>query len=207
MAGLPKGGGRRTMVMVRRIFIVAGAPKESGARLMRTIEMMSTHASRRWGGPGRPGWRSVCALAGLLLLAPAALADALFDSLRGSWSGAGQIRYVDGKAEAIKCTAFYTGEGAELRLAIRCESGNAKVEIRGQLMAQGDKLGGTWEERTFNVAGEASGRVASDKMSLDISGGGFKGAMSVSAAGGKQAVTISAEGIEMKSVNITLGKS
>jgi hypothetical protein len=149
----------------------------------------------------------VGALAGLLLLAPAALADTLFDSLRGSWSGAGQIRYVDGKSEAIKCTAFYTGEGVELRLAIRCESGDAKVEIRGQLMAQGDKLGGTWEERTFNVAGEASGRVASDKMSLDISGGGFKGAMSVSAAGGKQAVTIFAEGIEMKSVNITLGKS
>jgi hypothetical protein len=174
---------------------------------MRTIETMSVHALRRGGGTGKPGWGSACALAGLLLLAPAALADTLFDSLRGSWSGSGQIRYVDGKAEAIKCSAFYTGEGVELRLAIRCESGDAKVEIRGQLMAQGDKLGGTWEERTFNVAGEASGRVASDKMNLDISGGGFKGAMSVSAAGGKQAVTISAEGIEMKSVNITLGRS
>jgi hypothetical protein len=142
-----------------------------------------------------------------MLLGPSALADTLFDSLRGSWSGAGQIRYEGGKAEAIKCTAFYTGEGAELRLAIRCESGTAKVEIRGQLTAQGDKLGGTWEERTFNVAGEASGRVAADKMSLDIAGGGFKGAMSVSAAGGKQAVTISTEGIEMRGVTITLGRS
>ena len=156
---------------------------------------------------GMLAWPISGLVAVLLALAPAALADTLFDSLRGSWSGTGQIRFEDGKSEAIKCTAFYTGEGAELRLAIRCESGSSKVEIRGQLTAQGEKLAGTWEERTFNVSGEASGRVAADKMSLAISGGGFKGAMSVSAAGGKQSVTISTEGIEMRSVNITLGKS
>src|SRR5262245_20585350 len=136
-----------------------------------------------------------CALAGALLWQPAAgFADTLFDSLRGSWSGTGQIRYDDGKSEGIKCTAFYTGEAAQLRLAIRCESGTSKVDIRGQLTAQGEKLARTWEERTFNASGEASGRVAGDKMSLSISGGGFSGSMSVSAAAGKQAVTISAEG-------------
>ena len=176
---------------------------------MRTTQTARRNTHGRPRAVGRPRWpgASALALAASMLLAPAALASTLFDSLRGSWAGSGQVRYVDGKSEAVRCTAFYTGEGAELRLAIRCESGNAKVEIRGQLTAQGDKLGGTWEERSFNVTGEASGRVAADKMSLDISGGGFKGAMSVSATGGKQAVTITTEGIEMKSVNITLGKS
>lgn len=147
------------------------------------------------------------ALAAMLWQAPAAFAETLFDSLRGSWSGSGQIQYSDGKSESIKCTAYYTGEGAQLRLAIRCEAGSNKVEIRGQLAAQGQALSGTWEERTFNAAGKASGSLAADKMSLAISGGGFHGSMSVRAAGGKQAVTINAEGIEMRSVTITLGKS
>jgi hypothetical protein len=149
-----------------------------------------------------------CALAGAMLWHTATgFADTLFDSLRGSWSGSGQIRYDDGTAEGIRCTAYYTGEGAQLRLAIRCESGTNKVEIRGQLTAQGETLSGTWEERTFNAGGEAKGRVSADKMSLAVVGGGFKGAMSVSTAGGKQSVNIYAEGIKMKSVSITLAKS
>src|SRR5262245_2869022 len=78
-----------------------------------------------------------CALAAMLWQAPIGFAESLFDSLRGSWSGMGQIRYDDGTSEGIKCTAYYTGEGAELRLAIRCESSSTKVEIRGQLAAQG----------------------------------------------------------------------
>jgi hypothetical protein len=147
-------------------------------------------------------------LAGAMLgQAGTGFADTLFDSLRGSWSGSGQIRYDDGTAEGIRCTAYYTGQGAELRLAIRCESGSSKVEIRGQLKAQGEKLSGTWEERTFNASGEASGRVSDDKMSIAVVGGGFKGAMSVSTAGAKQSVNIYTEGIKMKSVSITLGKS
>jgi hypothetical protein len=149
-----------------------------------------------------------CALAGGMLgQTGTGFADTLFDTLRGSWSGSGQIRYDDGTAEGIRCNAYYTGQGAELRLAIRCESGNSKVEIRGQLKAQGEKLSGTWEERTFNASGEANGRVSDGKMSIAVIGGGFKGAMNVSTAGGKQSVNIYAEGIKMKSVSITLGKS
>jgi hypothetical protein len=149
-----------------------------------------------------------CALAGAMIWQPAAgHADALFDSLRGSWSGSGQIRYDDGSAEGIRCNAYYTGEGAQLKLAIRCESGTNKVEIRGQLTAQGETLTGTWEERTFNASGDAKGRVSAGKMSLSVVGGGFKGAMSVSITSGKQAVNIYTEGIKMKSVSMTLGKS
>ena len=112
-----------------------------------------------------------------------------------------------GRRKEIKCTAYYTGEGAQLRLAIRCESSSNKIEIRGQLTAQGETLSGTWEERTFNAAGEAKGRVTGEKMSLSVVGGGFKGAMSVSASSGKQSVNIYSEGIKMKSVSITLAKS
>ncbi|HEY7550565.1 MAG TPA: hypothetical protein VH913_13755 [Hyphomicrobiaceae bacterium] len=152
-------------------------------------------------------WRTVpCALAIAMVWQGPARADSLFDSLIGSWSGQGQIRYDDGQAEGIRCTAYYTGGGDRLRLAIRCRSATTEVEIRGQLMAEGERLIGTWEERTFNASGEANGRITGDKMSLSVTGGGFKGAMSVSYAGAKQVVNISTEGIRMRSVNVTMGK-
>ncbi|MBO0765056.1 MAG: hypothetical protein J2P50_10775 [Hyphomicrobiaceae bacterium] len=137
---------------------------------------------------------------------PESRAESLFDSLIGSWSGQGQIRYDNGQSEGVRCTAYYTGGGDKLRLAIRCRSATTEVEIRGQLTAEGQKLTGTWEERTFNASGEASGRVIGDKMSLSVTGGGFKGVMSVSHVGPKQVVTISTEGIRMRSVNVTMGK-
>jgi hypothetical protein len=153
-----------------------------------------------------PGRRIAGALAGVILLSPIAYADTLFDNLLGSWGGSGLIRYDDGRSEDIKCTAYYTGGGDKLKLAIRCRGGSAEVEIRGELTAQGDKLAGTWEERTFNAAGAASGRYAGDKMTLSVTGSGFTGAMTVTTAGAKQVVAISAEGIKMRSVNVTLGK-
>jgi hypothetical protein len=92
-------------------------------------------------------------------------------------------------------------------MAIRCRSDSTEVEIRGLLTRQGQALAGTWEERTFNVSGEAKGRVAADKMNLAISGGGFTGSMSVGYTGAKQTVNITAQGIKMRSVNVTLSKS
>jgi hypothetical protein len=75
------------------------------------------------------------------------------------------------------------------------------------LTRQGETLAGTWEERTFNASGEASGRVAGDKMSLSVSGGGFSGSMSVAHAGSRQVVTIKTQGTKMRSVNATLTRS
>ena len=134
-------------------------------------------------------------------------AASLLDSLMGSWSGSGQIRYDDGQSEGVRCTAYYSGGGDRLRLAIRCRSDSTEVEIRGLLTRQGEKLAGTWEERTFNAAGEATGRLAGDKLSLSVSGGGFSGSMTVAYAGSRQIVTISTQGIRMRSVNVTLGRS
>ena len=130
-----------------------------------------------------------------------------FEGLLGSWSGSGQIRYDDGQSEGIRCTAYYSGGGERLRLAIRCRSEGTEVEIRGLLTRQGEKLAGTWEERTFNASGKASGRVTSDRISLSITGGGFSASMSVAYGGSRQVVAISTQGIRMRNVSVTLGKS
>ena len=149
---------------------------------------------------------AVATLVLIIGVAVSARAGAPFDDLLGSWSGSGQIRYESGESEGVRCTAYYTGGGQRLRLAIRCRSTSNDIEIRGVLTQQADKVAGTWEERTFNVAGEASGRLTSGRMNLSITGGGFSGSMSVSYDGSRQTVVITTQGIPMKSVNVTLAK-
>ncbi len=164
---------------------------------------------------GWPAMRSARPLASAVLLAlavtlaaaGAGLAAGPFDALLGSWSGAGQIRYTDGKAEGVRCNAYYSGGGPRLRLAIRCRSASNEIEIRGQLVQQGDKVTGTWEERTFNASGEASGRASGGRITLAVTGGGFSGTMSVTQSGRGQVVVISTQGIAMKSVSVTLARS
>ncbi|NJO33957.1 MAG: hypothetical protein HC869_13260 [Rhodospirillales bacterium] len=134
------------------------------------------------------------------------LARTPFDALLGAWSGSGQIRYQDGQSEPVRCTAYYTEGGQRLRLAIRCRSASNEIDIRGQLSARGEVVTGSWEERTFNASGQASGRIAGNRIALSVTGGGFSGSMSVSYGTSRQAVLISTEGIPMRSVNITMTK-
>jgi hypothetical protein len=150
--------------------------------------------------------RAVGIFALVIGIAVSAHAATPFDGLLGTWSGSGQIRYQSGETEGIRCTAYYTGGGQRLRLAIRCKSTSNDIEIRGLLTQQADRVSGTWEERTFNAAGEATGRMTSGRMSLSITGGGLSGSMSVSYSGSRQTVVITTQGIPMKSVNVTLGR-
>ncbi|WP_072393183.1 hypothetical protein [Hyphomicrobium sp. CS1BSMeth3] len=147
---------------------------------------------------------AICLLSGAAI-ATAHAAATPFQSLFGTWSGSGQIRYQDGASERIRCTAYYSGAQRALRLAIRCRGTTNAVEIRGQLQQQpSGALSGTWEERTFNAAGEASGRMSPGRMNLSISGGGLSGSMSVNYGGSRQTVVISVQGVPLRSVNITM---
>jgi hypothetical protein len=134
----------------------------------------------------------------------AGFAAAPFDALLGAWSGSGQIRSQDGQSEPVRCTAYYSEGGQRLKLAIRCRSSSNAIEIRGQLIARGNAITGSWEERTFNASGEASGSIAGSRITLSVAGGGFSGSMSVSYGSGRQVVMIATEGIAMKSVNVTM---
>lgn len=149
--------------------------------------------------------RGVCLLT-MTLLASSALGATPFDGLLGSWSGTGQIRYDTGAPETIRCSAHYSGGGQSLRLAIRCKSTSYDIDIRGQLGQQGERVSGTWEERTFNATGEAGGKISNGRLSLSITGGGLSGSMLVSYAGSRQTVVITTQGIPMKSVNVTMGR-
>jgi hypothetical protein len=145
-----------------------------------------------------------------IMLTPAeitsARSESLFDILLGTWAGSGEIVLHGGKAETIKCNAYYTGGGSELRLAVRCASTSHKVEIRSRLTQEGDKISGNWEERTYNAAGSVTGRALSNQLSFTIGNGGFSGSMSVSYSSSEQSVNIATEGINLKGVNMTLSR-
>lgn len=150
-----------------------------------------------------------CLAAWLALIGTASLplAATPFQGLIGGWSGSGQIRYEDGQSESIRCTAYYSEADRSLRLAIRCRGATNDVEVRGLLALRGDQLSGTWEERTFNVSGEARGRMSRGRISLSITGGVVSGSMTVTYGGSRQTVVISVQGVALRSVNVTMTRS
>jgi len=167
---------------------------------MRTLIRPATH----------PRLLPALALAAICLLAPFKSSHAgdgnPFDTLLGSWRGNGQIALTNGKTERLKCNAYYTGGGTQLGMAIRCQSESSNVEIRSKLSQTDGRISGTWEERTYNAEGTATGQTTGDKISLQISGG-VSGTMLVSYSGSRQNVAISTQGIALKSVTISLSRS
>ncbi len=156
-----------------------------------------------------PRLRLVPALAAALMLAPAVPSKAdpgPFDTLLGSWRGSGQIVLDQGRRERLKCNAYYTGGGAQLRMAILCQSESSNVQIRSALSDSGGRLSGTWEERTYNASGNASGQITNGRISLSISGG-VSGTMLVSYTSSRQSVSITTQGVALKSVTIELSRS
>jgi hypothetical protein len=147
-----------------------------------------------------------CALLMLASLHSTRAAASPFDTLLGSWRGSGQVFLSDGRSERLKCNAYYTGGGSQLGMAIRCQSETSNVEIRSKLSQTGGRITGTWEERTFNATGTASGQASADKINLQISGG-VTGTMSVSYSRTRQSVSISTQGIALKGVKIDLTRS
>lgn len=146
-------------------------------------------------------------VAGALALgAQPASADAPFSALVGTWSGSGQVRLENGKSEGIKCKAYYTSKdgGQGLSLAFRCASASNKIDMRATLASTGSAVSGSWEERTFNAAGNVAGKVDGSSINLSINGGGLTGSMSVSFGGNNQSVLISTEGSAFKGLRISL---
>jgi hypothetical protein len=136
----------------------------------------------------------------------APLTHELFVLMSGYWYGPGRIRYEGGVSEALLCKAYYTTKDQIDRLSIvlRCASPSNKIELRAQLVAQGETLSGSWEERTFNASGTATGSVTENQVSLSIDGGGFSAAMLVEQETSSQSVSITTKGVGFNDVVVSL---
>jgi hypothetical protein len=156
-------------------------------------------------------WASASRMALAVLLtamgAASAWADTPFQTLAGTWNGSGRITLDNGKSEALKCRAFYTQrESDRLGIALRCASASNKIELRANLNQTGNKVAGSWEERTFNASGSVTGRVSSERIHLSIAGGTFSGSMNVAITGARHSVSIQTNGIGLKAVSISLSR-
>lgn len=131
-----------------------------------------------------------------------------FSRLVGTWSGSGQILLGDGKRERITCKAYYVAKdaGSGLGLAIRCASSSFKIEMRGQLTHQGNRVTGQWEERSFNASGNVNGQSSEGGLSLAISGG-VSGAMTVTIGPSGHRVDIRTTTAGLAGVSISLTRS
>jgi hypothetical protein len=145
------------------------------------------------------------ALAATAQMATAAGGAAPFDTLLGSWGGSGSFKLQDGKTVRIKCDAYYTGGGAQLGMVVRCTGESEKIEIRSKLSSSGDRLTGSWEERTYNAEGAVSGEATGNRLTVKISGA-VSGSMTVSFSSSQQDVAILTQGIPLKSVNVSLSR-
>jgi hypothetical protein len=132
----------------------------------------------------------------------------LLSSMSGFWSGPGRIEFDASQSEALRCKAYYATKehSGHLSMAIHCASPSYKIELRAQLTAQGNKLAGSWEERSFSASGTATGHIEDKTVSLVVDGGGFSATMLVVHDSAKQSVSITTQGIGFKKVDVSLNR-
>jgi hypothetical protein len=87
---------------------------------------------------------------------------------------------------------------------LRCASPSNRIELRASLVSRGNRISGTWEERSYNAAGTVSGRAAGDSLRLAINGGGLSGSMVVTTHGGSQSISVRTDGAALRGINIRL---
>lgn len=150
-------------------------------------------------------------VATLLLTASQALAasDGPFADLSGYWTGGGSITMSNGTSERIRCKAVYAvnGSGKSLNQSIRCASDSYRLEITGNVTAQGGTLSGTWGEATRHASGNITGRASSAEIQARIDGVGFSAGLQVRFHGDRQSVSIKpTQGTDVSDVSITLRK-
>jgi hypothetical protein len=154
-------------------------------------------------------------LSGALALAlasacPAAAVSTPFEVVKGSWVGGGALNFKDGHSEKLSCNAYYTGstDGKALTTALRCSGPSGKVELRSHLSYASGKVSGSWEERTYNASGDASGILNPGNLRLNFHGG-VSGTMRVAFSASSQTVSISisTSDVPVKQMNINFKRS
>jgi hypothetical protein len=128
-----------------------------------------------------------------------------FAALPGSWSGTGTIAMSNGSKERIRCDGRYRLESmTNVQLQLNCASDSYRFQLRGDTIATGKTLSGTWSEATRGVAGKIFGRVNGSRLDMRADGQTFSALLSMTTRGTRQTISIKSPGSEMSEVNISL---
>lgn len=113
-----------------------------------------------------------------------------------------------GQVERLSCNTYYTEKesGKQISLVIRCANpSSGKIEMRGILEHSDGKLKGTWEERTYNATGTASGGITGNQIHLSFEGA-LNGTLTTLMDKDTQSIFIRSRGSGLSTVNIVLKK-
>ena len=160
------------------------------------------HVVHRW-------WRfAIAAAAAALVLAVPAGAEAAgpFTEFAGSWSGSGHIRLDAGRSETLRCKAYYSPRagGAAMGLALRCASASNKIDLRANLSSNGNRVAGSWEERSYNASGRVYGRASGGNIRLSIEGSALSGSLSVTTSGRTQSISVATNGATVRGIQLNM---
>ena len=135
-----------------------------------------------------------------------ATAEAGLDVLAGTWQGGGTMSFENGEIESISCNGYYKSAG-NLSIVIRCRGTASNFELRSKLESNGDKVSGSWEERTYNATGDVSGTASAGKLNIQF-GGSLTGGLEMSFSPSSQLVSVSigTKGAGIKGVNVSLDR-
>jgi hypothetical protein len=140
------------------------------------------------------------------LPARSAAGEPSLDALAGSWQGAGTMSFENGDTENISCNGYYKGSGS-LSIVIRCKGTSSNFELRSKLEANGDKVAGNWEERTYNATGDVSGTASAGKLNVQFSGS-LVGGLEMSFTSSTQTVSVSVgtKGAGLSGIRVSLSR-
>jgi hypothetical protein len=159
-----------------------------------------------WAGAARLAAAGAVAFVGLA--ASGAAHASTFSGLNGTWSGSGHVRLENGRSEGIRCTANYVprSSGTALALSLRCASASNRIELRASLSLNGNRVTGSWEERSFNASGSIGGIAAGSSLRLRFSGS-IEGAMLVTTSGRSQSISVRTDTTALKGVTVSLRRN
>jgi hypothetical protein len=133
--------------------------------------------------------------------------SAPFAGFDGSWSGNGTVALSDGSTERLRCKADYkvNGSGLGLKQNLHCASDSYKFDLSSEVTSQGDRIFGSWSEKSRNIFGNLQGTAGGGEIEVFVEASGFAANLKLTTRGNKQTVQISSKG-EIRGVNITMTK-
>jgi hypothetical protein len=112
--------------------------------------------------------------------------------LNGRWTGSGAVKPVRQAEQPFKCVATYFPGKATQRLKqnLRCQNAEYKLDVATLMQIKGNKITGTWQEKTYALTGNLSGDVVDGRMDVHLAGDFFEADMTIVNTGCQQEVIV-----------------
>jgi len=138
--------------------------------------------------------RQLCAMAALapmFIISTGTLADETWAMLEGRWSGVGTIELDGGGSERLKCQAIYRNEAVgHVAQRLTCVGASYRIDGGADLIFEGNRLTGTWTERSYAVGGGLAGSARDGLMAFKIDAPTFSGSVSIEVQRCRQTISI-----------------